>query len=106
MQIWFLKIEHFPALALLCCIAFLCSRLCPGGCSRCTRWGVTVSIFSQLGVLFYLWIYPEIVHLSIDNLIVALQHQPLIYYSLEATQKESFNLFPSAPKNGELTQVQ
>lgn len=65
-------------------------------------WGLTVSIFSQLRVLFYLWICP----LSVDNLIVALQHQPLIYYNLETTQKEFLNLFPSAPKNGELTQVQ
>lgn len=28
MQIWFLKIEYFPALALLCCIAFLHYRFC------------------------------------------------------------------------------
>lgn len=27
-----------------------------------------------------------------NNLILALLHQPLIYYNLEATQKESLNL--------------
>lgn len=116
MQIWFLKTEHFLALALLCCIAFLHYRFCTGGCLLCTHTCVVCAITKaglgsyrehyQLVIVFILS-----VNLSIDcpfiyNLIVALLHQPLIYYNLEATQKESLNLFPSAPKNGELIQVQ